>query len=229
VNLRICAVAPGRSLRELQGMVREAEKAEADLIEVRIDYQEKPVPAFAVRKLTSLPLIATNRPLREKGLFDGPEEKRLSLLLDAAEAGFEYVDVELSAGNVEEMVEKVKAEGSKPIVSFHDFAGTPPLRRLHTLLRKGLKKGSEVCKIVTTAQRPEDNLTCLEFLAQASKQTPTVAFCMGPRGVFSRVLSPLFGGFFTYASVRRGKESAPGQLTIRETREVYRLMMLDEG
>lgn len=229
MNLRICAVAPGRNLRELRSMVREAEKAEADLVEVRIDYQKQPVPASAIRKLTSLPLIATNRPLKEKGLFNGPEERRLSLLLEAAKAGFEYVDVELFARNAGKLVEKAKAEGSKPIVSFHDFAGTPPLRRLNMLLRKELKEGSEVCKIVTTAQRPEDNLTCLEFLVQASERTPTVAFCMGPRGVFSRVLSPLFGGFFTYASVRKGKESAPGQLTVQETREIYRLMMLDEG
>jgi 3-dehydroquinate dehydratase len=40
----------------------------------------------------------------------------------------------------------------------------------------------------------------------------------------SRIFSPVFGGEFTYASSAVGAESAPGQLTIRDMREIYRIM-----
>jgi 3-dehydroquinate dehydratase type I len=50
---------------------------------------------------------------------------------------------------------------------------------------------------------------------------------MGQAGKISRILSPLFGGIFTYASVSKGRESAPGQLTITELREIYALLGVD--
>jgi 3-dehydroquinate dehydratase len=55
----------------------------------------------------------------------------------------------------------------------------------------------------------------------------TICFCMGPVGRVSRVLSPLFGGAFTYAAVARGKEAASGQLTAPEMRQLYRLLGVD--
>jgi 3-dehydroquinate dehydratase len=47
---------------------------------------------------------------------------------------------------------------------------------------------------------------------------------MGPLGVPSRVLSPMMGGCWTYASASVVGRVAPGQLTINQLREAYRLM-----
>jgi 3-dehydroquinate dehydratase len=47
---------------------------------------------------------------------------------------------------------------------------------------------------------------------------------MGSLGVISRILSPFFGGAFTYTSITRGKEAAPGQLTLAEARQIYNLL-----
>jgi 3-dehydroquinate dehydratase/shikimate dehydrogenase len=47
---------------------------------------------------------------------------------------------------------------------------------------------------------------------------------MGELGVISRLLSPIFGGYFTYASVEKGKESAVGQFTVAETKKIYELI-----
>ena len=46
-------------------------------------------------------------------------------------------------------------------------------------------------------------------------------------GVISRVLSPVYGAAFTFASVERGAESAAGQLTLDEIRGIYRSMRLE--
>ena len=59
-----------------------------------------------------------------------------------------------------------------------------------------------------------DNLTVLKLIAEFSSTTKIVSFAMGTEGQFSRILCPLAGGYFTYASVGEGKESAEGQLTV---------------
>lgn len=46
---------------------------------------------------------------------------------------------------------------------------------------------------------------------------------MGQSGLISRLLSPKFGGFLTFGSLASGKESAPGQPTLSDLRNVYGL------
>jgi 3-dehydroquinate dehydratase len=47
---------------------------------------------------------------------------------------------------------------------------------------------------------------------------------MGAAGQLSRVLCPLVGGYFTYASIEEGMESADGQITVKSLKEIYRIL-----
>jgi 3-dehydroquinate dehydratase-1 len=49
---------------------------------------------------------------------------------------------------------------------------------------------------------------------------------MGEKGKFSRLFSPFLGAAWTYASLSRGKASAPGQLTVREMKQVWEILKL---
>ncbi len=51
-----------------------------------------------------------------------------------------------------------------------------------------------------------------------------VAFAMGPLGAASRILCPLAGGDFAYASIGGGRESAPGQIAARDLRKIYGML-----
>ena len=51
-----------------------------------------------------------------------------------------------------------------------------------------------------------------------------VSFAMGDLGLISRVLCPLVGGDFTYASIEKGKESAAGQMTVEDLRKLYEMV-----
>ncbi len=51
-----------------------------------------------------------------------------------------------------------------------------------------------------------------------------MAFAMGTAGQISRVLCPLVGGYFTYASIAEGKEAAEGQVTAAELRNIYEML-----
>jgi 3-dehydroquinate dehydratase len=49
---------------------------------------------------------------------------------------------------------------------------------------------------------------------------------MGEYGRVSRLLSPLFGGFFTFAALELGSETASGQMTVKEMRSAYEVLGL---
>ena len=166
------------------------------------------------------PKIATNKKP------SGTEKERQQTLLSAAKNGFDYVDLDLSSQKLKETVKEVKARGAKCILSFHDFNSSLSLSELNSTLKREISSGADVCKIVTTAKRMEDNLTLLQFTSAASTKTKIVCFGMGELGKVSRLLSPAFGGFFTFAALERGSETAPGQMTVQEMRSAYELLGL---
>jgi len=206
-----------KALPEALRLIEKAEEAHADLIEVRLDSIEKLGELADLAAHGNSPKIATDRSSRT-------QKETRQLLLSAAKSGFEYVDAEVSTPQLKDLVKEVKALGAKPIVSFHKFNGSLGIAELNRVLEKEIASGAEVCKIVTTAKRIEDNLTTLNFVATASSKTKLVCFCMGEHGKISRLLSPLFGGFFTFAALEHGSETAVGQMTIQEIKTAYKIL-----
>jgi 3-dehydroquinate dehydratase type I len=210
-----------KTVPEALRLIEKAEAAHADFIEIRLDRLEDclennhGLADLAAHGKT--PKIATDKASRT-------EMEHRQMLLSAAKSGFEYVDVELSTPQLESLVRELKALGAKPIVSFHKFDGSLSISELNSVLEKEISSGAEVCKIVTTAKQTVDNLTSLNFTSAASSKTKLVCFCMGELGKMSRLLSPLFGGFFTFASLERGSETASGQMTIQEMKIAYKLL-----
>ncbi|MCX6641897.1 MAG: type I 3-dehydroquinate dehydratase, partial [Candidatus Bathyarchaeota archaeon] len=168
---------------------------------------------------TSLPLIATCRHVVQGGYWNGKKNDKLHLLVEAAESGYEYIDIEVDAPQMLETVHNGKLNGAKIIVSNHNFNSPHKTEELDKIYTQALEIGASICKVVGTAVRYEDNLT---YLGWIGTHPGNVAFAMGRFGVPSRVVSALVGGAFTYASVRRGEESAQGQPTFAELREIYK-------
>jgi len=206
-----------KTVSEALWLIEKAEVANADLIEVRLDSIEKRSELACFTAQGKTPKIATDRSARN-------EKEHCEMLLSAAKSGFEYVDLELSTPQLEKLVKELKSLGAKPIVSFHKFDGSLDISKLERIIKKEISSGAEVCKIVTTAKQIEDNLPNLKFTLKASSKTKIVCFCMGELGKVSRLLSPIFGGFFTFASLERGRETASGQMTIKEMKTTYKIL-----
>jgi 3-dehydroquinate dehydratase type I len=201
--------------------IKEAGKHNPDFIEIRMDTFESYDGLSKIVKATKIPLIATNRLVEEGGLFKGDEKKRIKTLMDAARLGFEFIDIELSVKNVAKITNKIHSLGSKVIISYHDFNRTPSTNEIQRIFEKELSNGADVCKLVTTAHKFSDNLGLLNFINNNYDEARIVCFAMGKFGRISRLVSPLFGAFFTMASIEKGKETGPGQLEIGEMRELY--------
>ena len=210
---RICTVIINKddvkAVKEIERFV--------DLFEVRIDligegWQE-------VAKQLKKPWIATNRVASEGGKWQGDEDSRVAELLKSLDLGAQLVDIELRTGNVTRIVKTIKQK-AKCIVSFHDWEKMPSLEKLEGIVRKELQAGADICKVVAKAEKFEDNVTILELIGRFQKAT-LIALSFGPMGIIGRTLSPLMGGYLTYATAGQGKESAPGQAPARELRKIY--------
>ena len=192
----------------------------ADLFEVRIDLigakWRDVIPAL------DKPWIACNRRLQEGGKWTGTEENRIIELLSALDLGASFIDIELGSSGLGKIVEKIKGR-AQIIVSYHNLQETPPVDRLRQIVINELAAGADICKVVTTARSARDNVAVLELIV-LFPEAKIISFAMGAAGQISRVLSPLAGGYLTWAASLEGSESAPGQMTIEDVRKIYRML-----
>ncbi len=218
---RVCIPIIETEPRKILKAIGEANRL-GDLIELRLDfYREVDLERFI--SSTRKPVIVANRPRREGGRYRGDEEKRLEALKKAMEIGTDYIDLEANTETslLKEVLRRKK--GSRIILSYHDFKSTPSQEVLQDHFDRMSQMGADVVKIVTFARTWEDNLNILSLLSYGRKRRKRIiAFCMGEKGKMSRIFSPLMGGEWTYASLARSKISAPGQLTVRDLREIWR-------
>jgi len=202
---------------------------QADVLEIRLDSLSHAEVAPFMQNLAK-PLLFTNRPVWEGGAFEGTEEERIDLLLQAIELDCALVDLELKTASElrENILEALQQKQTGLIISWHDFTGTPASGDLSDILRQQVESGAHIGKIVTTANDYKDVLRVLNLQAIAEKHNfPLIAFCMGPIGRISRLASTKLGGFMTYAAPDSGAETAPGQMQVSDLRDM--LKRLENG
>ncbi len=196
----------------------EAIKNGADLIELRIDALIDPDPQEVIHLMEEInyPLIATNRMREEGGYFRGSESERTEILIQTADYA-ELVDIELQTN--EKFRANVIQAAKSTIISFHDFERTPHLKELLEIVEKEKELGS-IAKFAVMPKNTQDTLNVLEVV---NKVDNTIGIAMGVMGRYTRVVTPLLGSPIIYASV--GDESAPGQLDIKDTKEIIEKLM----
>jgi 3-dehydroquinate dehydratase type I len=200
----------------------------ADILELRID---------GIRKVNLEKLLAgrkgeflvTNRVKEEGGAFIGGEEERVALLTKAVALGSDYVDLEIRTKealilNLKKNIEAYQGR-TQLILSYHNLERTPSLKELKIKIEEGRRAGADIIKIVPQAGRMDDNLKVLSLIPYAQKKgLQIIAFCMGAQGKMSRIMAPMLGSYLTYASLTRGEESAPGQMTVGEIKQVFKIL-----
>ena len=219
----ICVPIAKETSGEVAKTISSLELSSIDLIEVRADYLKDWSGIREIPALVNTPTIFTYK-TTERNKGEPVEEFRRKL--KSAEY-FTYVDIDLSTKCLKNKVAELRDMNVKPIISFHNTSETPNLATLRNIIKKESDAGAEICKLVTTANKPEDNLTCLELIRELSESHKIVCFSMGSLGTPSRVMSPIFGAFFTFASTCRGDETAQGQMTVKEMRQIYQTLGVD--
>ncbi|NLX17675.1 MAG: type I 3-dehydroquinate dehydratase [Desulfobulbus sp.] len=189
-----------------------------DVIEIRLDGLRSPLTADSIAGLGK-PVLVTNRPVWEGGLFTNQEEHRIGQLKLAVESGASYVDIELRTDPQwrEVLFSAAQKRGAEVVLSYHDFHETPPNEQLAVILEQMMASGADIGKIVTTARTPTDVLRVLDLQHEAGAAGFRLsAFCMGAIGAISRLATLYLGGYMTYVAPSPEQATAPGQITAHD-------------
>jgi len=233
---KLCVAIQGATAQEL-GVHAEAAARDTRFLEFRLDALAKPALALPdlkefLARHRDVTAIATCRRKAFGGNFTGSLTTELELLTKAVEAGCQIVDLEVESAEEAKpaQLEKFRAglrlAGAALLISFHDFTRT-----------KGLEQAAErieafdpdFVKVVSTARSLSDNLEVLRLIEDHSMASRVVGIAMGEEGLVSRVLGPRAGAAFTFASPDEGAGTAPGQVTARTMRDLYRIDQLDQA
>ncbi len=226
---RLCVAVIGSDAANL---LERAESVVRDnpFLEFRLDYISQPAAALPkLRHFLELhpeaTVIATCRRAVNGGKFKGSVQAQLDILTKAADSGFQLVDIEIQSAlelKRDQFAELKNRVGV--ILSFHDFKSTKKLEEQFAGMRE---LPADFYKVVTTATNLYDNVTMMKFLQSHSGKHELVGLCMGEPGIISRVLGVRAGSVFTFGSAARGEETAPGQITVAELRDTYRIEMVE--
>lgn len=222
-KIKICIPIVETTVERALRSIKKA-SPKCDIIEIRGDYLKSFDLKFFFNQKKN-PLIYTNRKREEGGRWRGSEKERFITLKESIKLGIDYVDIELRSDK-EELLNLLKnKQNTKIILSYHDLEKTPPTIELQKIFERAVKFRPDLVKIVTYAKSYQDNLRILWLIPYAKKRGQKVlAFTMGQKGMISRIISPLLGAAWTYASLKEDKGSALGQLTIKQIKEVYKIL-----
>ena len=199
-------------------------EAGESFFEFRLDYLPAPEEGVtAIRKfLKSYPectLLATCRRHQNYGKFNGSIEEQVRILNAAVDAGAKAVDIEVeSAESVSAHLETLRGKACL-VLSYHNYEGTPSLE---SVLRRMMRISADAYKIVTTARKPSDSHRVLA-LTKSHPRAPLIVLAMGEVGFPTRVLSPAWGGLYTYAAPNAAEGTSAGQVSARQLRQLYRV------
>ena len=208
---------------------REAEAGEV-FLEFRLDFLDQPaLGADAIKGfLEHFPdciLLATCRRHQNHGKFNGSVEEQLNVLDIAVRNGAQAIDLEIETAEIAQERLHYFRGRTQIIISYHNFEATPPM---DTVLGRLMKVPADAYKIVTTARKPSDNVRVLAA-AKALPKQKLIVLAMGELGFPTRVLSPVFGGVYTYAAPMCVEGTAAGQVSARSLRHLYRVEKLGKA
>ena len=212
----------------------------ADIIELRLDFLPGDELFKALRNLPSLinasarPLIITLRSREQGGQREMDDNTRIIFWVEHFLYGkphINYADIELDL--VLLFQKREKAEGKamldweRVICSQHYFAGVPD--NLSEIYDQMSETPARILKIAVQAEDITDCITIFRLLEHAREEgREMIAVAMGDAGVMTRILAPSRGAFLTYGSFDETQQSAPGQVSARELRDVYRVHKLNQ-
>jgi len=150
-------------------------------------------------------------------------DERIAVLKNIIDLGANFVDIELELDNkyFDEILRYAKQKNCKVIVSYHNFERTPAKTELQEIIDTAKSKSADYVKIACYAITQKD---VLKILSLYENNNNLIAFAMGEVGRISRVASLYMGAEFTYVASENGQETAMGQLSINEMKQVFSLI-----
>jgi len=220
-KIRICTVVIGTSQQEFLRNLENTQKV-SGFVELRVDYVEDIDKASLaeIKTATRKENILTCRDPRQNGKFQDGEEKRVELLQEAINIGFGHIDIELSTLEKHSFARK---KGVQIIASYHNFEETPSYNELWGIVARMNRVDADIIKIAVKSKSETDNKKLFRLLLDNATEKEMIVLGMGEAGRMTRILSPLLGGYLTFASLGE-QSSAKGQIDLQEMHSIYKTL-----
>lgn len=221
---KVCVSLFAETLDELK---QKLNAVESRIVELRLDYLKSlSIPSLKgflkeLDKYTDKQIILTCRPKHQGGKRDSSRDERLNFwrnLASEIKSSNLLIDLEFDL-----LPEAAQIEHKK-IISFHCFSGNS--NSLEQVYRQ-LSTHADIVKLaifVDDSAEALDVFKLLEFAEKEEKQLISIA--MGEAGKWTRILAPAYGAYLTFASFEKELETAPGQLSLAEALDLYRINQL---
>jgi 3-dehydroquinate dehydratase/shikimate dehydrogenase len=223
-EVRVCVPVCEPKVSSLKRAIERAAPA-GDVIELRLDCLND-LDSAEISELVSFarslkrPLILTLRAGEQGGQRAIDATTRLDFWRECSSSFTqELFDIELSLlneGSIEEL------DWDRVICSHHDFAGIPD--NLIQIYEAMCATKACLLKIALAAQDTIDCLPLFHLLKRARGEgREMIPIGMGPAGITTRILGPSRGAYLTYGALDEESSTAPGQISARTLRELYRI------
>jgi 3-dehydroquinate dehydratase/shikimate dehydrogenase len=216
---KVCVSIAPKAESETEKLMLEADASPASIIEVRLDslvFSPHSLRKMMRRLNTTKPFVLTvsDDPTIGFGQTKMGAEA-LRLLADLAE----YVD---APGLIDEPGASKLFGDAKLIRSKHFHHGLSFDEGLRVLEELKNRK-CDLVKMVFAAEKIQDNLVAMRLASKTN--FPNIVFCMGEKGLLSRLMAPICGSQWTYASLKQGLETASGQIDVQTVVDIYDALM----
>lgn len=233
---KICVPIVAKSKEEILREAVNIKKLPADVIEWRMDWYEDAKnleklldAASALQKiLFDKPLLFTFRTSKEGGEQEISPAEYKALNVAVIESCLpDLIDVEafFEKTVVSELLEAAHANHVKVVASNHDFFKTPEKEEIIRRLRYMQEIGADIAKIAVMPQTKQDVCVLLEATAEMTENyadRPVITMSMAEDGAISRISGEIFGSAMTFGAA--GKTSAPGQLEVKDLKEILNIL-----
>lgn len=214
--IKICSVVIGKTLEEFLNNLDMVQQV-SNFVELRVDY----INDFSINQINIIKQhvykenIFTCRSINDGGKFEGSKEELKNIVHEANELWFNHIDIEMSMLKSINFLNK----NSKIIGSYHNFNNTPSYDELLNIY-ENIKRYDfvDIVKIATNVVNDSDNIELVKLLI--NKRGDIIVLGMGERGKITRIVSPLLGGYLTFASINNNI-SASGQISLSDFIKIY--------
>ncbi|HYJ92956.1 MAG TPA: shikimate dehydrogenase [Pyrinomonadaceae bacterium] len=114
------------------------------------------------------------------------------------------------------------------ICSYHDFDGVPV--ELEKIFHRLRLTDAEIIKIAAKVEDATKAIPIFNLIKIAkTRHKQVIPIAMGEAGKWTRILGLAHGAYLTYASLKSGGETAPGQISADDLINVFRVKELGEA
>ena len=228
----ICVSICEENLNSFEQAILNA-RPHANVIELRLDCLNPLQIGSDFRKLDPLfvdspiPIVVTYRPAEQGGRRALDAKTRLLFWLFNRPSEQTFLDMEFDiARNSHAFDYGRKPDWNRVICSHHDLVGMP--NDLEQLYSGMARTPAQILKIAVQADDAIDCVPIFRLLERARADgRQMIAIAMGEAGLATRILGPSRGAFLTYAALDAKSVNAPGQPTVDELHNLYRIQKIN--